>query len=585
MTTPAPASEPRALRDRAAIAVIAVWAAMTALVFAYIWKYGRNIPYMEDWELVPALTDHSPFGFDWLATQTIEHRYILAKAVLYPLWQLTYDARSSMYASAILLSAITLALVIAVRNLRGAASYADVFFPLALLHPGHCETLIFFIQICYVLPVAIFVVALLLIATCAWERSAVAATALALCVMLLPANGAIGMLLAPALVAWMLWVYSRKRAPIVFPVAAAITLIATGWYFVGYTRPSTFVPLERSVRGTFRTLVELCSVALGPGGAWWWPWMGLAVGGVLVAAAAGLALEAWRQADDRPRAAGLLACLVASGLLVAGIAWGRTTIGPGAGIPPRYALLVVLGLCVAFLSLTIFARTGVASRVIQAGFAVVAAGLLWPNIDIAREYGRPRAEKADVVCERLAAGTPSSVVAARYYDGLYPDPNVLAARLELLRAQGSGPFLGMANTGTARPCELDPDAPQFAGLENATLVDGWIECRTDDGGTLWSLASPREVCTVRVVYEFRPAAANEPAMQLYWSVDGVNGFEESRRNQTIAVDATPGEHAVQFDVYDRLDRLRIDPDRRPCTVRIVRVEVTSRDGADQYRER
>ena len=46
-------------RDGAAMAPNLVWVAMTALVFAYIWKYGRNFPFMEDWELVPTLSGAS----------------------------------------------------------------------------------------------------------------------------------------------------------------------------------------------------------------------------------------------------------------------------------------------------------------------------------------------------------------------------------------------------------------------------------------------------------------------------------------------------------------------------------------------
>lgn len=549
---------------------------MSALVFAYIWKYGRNFPYMEDWELVPTLSGATPFRLGWLVEQTGEHRYILAKTILYPLWQLTYDGRSSMVLSALILSAITLALIVTARRLRGSSSLADAFFPLALLHAGHAETLIFFIQLCFVLPVALFTVALLLIATGRWERHAAAAWIVAGCVILLPLNGAIGLLLAPALVVWMAWVALTRRGPVAFGVSAVATTVLSAAYFVGFHRPPTVFPFGRTVRGTIRTLVEVFSVGLGPGGAWLWPWSGLAIGGVLAASAIALAVVATRRHDDRARALGLLACVAAVGLLVGGIVWGRTVIGPGAGIPARYALLVAPGLCTAFLASVVYDSRPPASRLAQLFLAACAAGLLWSNVQAGREYGRPRAASADVARERLAAGTPSAVVAARYCEGIYPNVEPLAAAFEMLRAQGSGPFAGLVDAGASLPCRADATSIMQAGSSNATLVDGRLDCPGPDGFAIYALPELKDVCTVTVVYEFVSAVGSEASMQLYWSVDGTNGFEALRRNQTIRVDATPGEHSVTFDVYDRLDRLRLDPDSNPCTIRIVRIDLTVR---------
>lgn len=556
---------------------------MTGFVFAYIWKYGRNFPYMEDWELVPTLSGATPFRFSWLLDQTGEHRYILAKAILYPLWQLTYDGRSSMVVSALLLSAITLALIVTARRLRGHSSLADAFFPLALLHPGHAETLIFFIQLCFVLPVALFTTALIIIATGRWERSPAAAWTLAICVALLPLNGAIGLLIAPALVVWMAWIAISRRGPLAFGVSAVTTTVVAALYFVDFHRPPTVFPFDRTLRGTLRTLIEVFSVGLGPGGAWLWPWSGIAIGGVFVLAAAALAVVASRRPDDRALSLGLLACVASIGLLVAGIVWGRTVIGPGAGIPARYALLVAPGLCTAFLASIVYGWNPATSRLAQLTLAACAAGLLWSNVEVGREYGRPRAAAADVARERLAAGAPSNVVAARYAAGIYPNAEPLAAALDMLRAQGSGPFAGLADVSTNRPCQADATPVAQTGLSDASIVDGRLVSPGADGFAIYALPSPTDVCTVTVFYEFFEASGAEAPMQLYWSVGGENGFEELRRNQTIRVDATPGEHSVTFDVYDRLDRLRLDPDSHPCVVRVIRIELQSRQ--DQSRER
>ena len=42
------------------IIVWAVWGAMTAATILFIWHYARNIPYMDDFALVPVMTGHEP---------------------------------------------------------------------------------------------------------------------------------------------------------------------------------------------------------------------------------------------------------------------------------------------------------------------------------------------------------------------------------------------------------------------------------------------------------------------------------------------------------------------------------------------
>jgi hypothetical protein len=59
--------------------VFALWAGMLGLVFGCIAVYGRNLPLVEDWDMVPAITGHQPDLLEWLWAQTNEHRLPLEK--------------------------------------------------------------------------------------------------------------------------------------------------------------------------------------------------------------------------------------------------------------------------------------------------------------------------------------------------------------------------------------------------------------------------------------------------------------------------------------------------------------------------
>ena len=61
--------------DRAErIFVMAVWLALSLGLLAYVLTWARDLPYMDDWELVPVLAGARPFSLDWLLEQTFEQR-------------------------------------------------------------------------------------------------------------------------------------------------------------------------------------------------------------------------------------------------------------------------------------------------------------------------------------------------------------------------------------------------------------------------------------------------------------------------------------------------------------------------------
>jgi hypothetical protein len=69
--------EPTQLRpgDRAErIFVLSIWIIMSAAPLACVAYFARNIPYQDDWELVPVLAGAEHFSLYWLLELNQEHR-------------------------------------------------------------------------------------------------------------------------------------------------------------------------------------------------------------------------------------------------------------------------------------------------------------------------------------------------------------------------------------------------------------------------------------------------------------------------------------------------------------------------------
>jgi hypothetical protein len=82
---------------------------------------------MEDWDLSPVLSGAQPFNLQWLLETTAEHRYVLGKVLLYPVWLISgKDFRAPM--CAVLLIVPSYACMHLARTLRARASFSDAFF-------------------------------------------------------------------------------------------------------------------------------------------------------------------------------------------------------------------------------------------------------------------------------------------------------------------------------------------------------------------------------------------------------------------------------------------------------------------------
>ena len=92
-----PSAEPgwrsRARAATAPVVVWVVWGAATIAMILFIRHYGRNVPYFEDFLLVPVMAGHEPLSLKWAAEQSNEHRPVVPKLILGSLLRTVPDFR------------------------------------------------------------------------------------------------------------------------------------------------------------------------------------------------------------------------------------------------------------------------------------------------------------------------------------------------------------------------------------------------------------------------------------------------------------------------------------------------------------
>ena len=113
---------------------------------------------------------------------------------------------------------------------------------------------------------------------------------------------------------------------------------------------------------------------------------------------------------------------------------------------------------------------------------------------------------------------------------------------------------------------------------NHLAVDGdrW-RAFGDDPYLVYALPKPTYVSGVRIRFTITSLDRGPANLQIFWGLAGVRGFEQGRRSAIQPVSGEPVQQEVTFWIYDRLDRLRIDPDSRPCSVSIDGLTILVRE--------
>ena len=439
----------RALRvDAGALFFVwAVWLAQSLLLLDHALSYSVNIPFLDDWDMVPILTGRRPVTLEWLWSQHNEHRIAIPRLLYLALMKLGgYDFRAGVVFDVVVLSATAAALFIAARSIRGRTLYSDAFFPLALLHWGQTENLVWGFTIPLVLGSAL-VACLLCVLMKPGPLSFRAALLLALCALALPLISATGLALVPALAVCTVlagWELRRSQpasrsAWISISAAGFLSLGVLFLYFVGYHRPPGHMA-SPSLGATLKATLQFLSIGFGSHTKVYWPVSGAFVAALTVATALALLWAIARSQEERPRA--LRAALFLGGMvcLAGGVGWARIAIYPEGVFASRYVTLAAPFLCCIYLAWEVVRRPP-AARFVQMLLFSVSTVLVLGNDYAGFVEAKGLQELRQPALTDLQNGVPLAVVAQRHCGAIYIcGTGFLVRRMRMLRDEEIGVF-------------------------------------------------------------------------------------------------------------------------------------------------
>jgi hypothetical protein len=433
---------------------------MAAIALACIARYGRNIPLAEDWLMVPPMTGHEPNLGSWLWAQNNEHRLPLPKLIMLGVLAATHDFRAGMVLNVLSLAVLAAAMILTARYLRGGVTRAtDAFFPLALLHLGDWENLVWAWQFQFVSSAVLICTLMLVIARQKGAPTMRQAIVAAVSLVLLPLTGASGLVFALALAPWAAWAGlaqlraarashapSTRGALLLASAVAAPVLV--GVYFIGYVKPWWNPPNPGRLL-TLKTTLRFLALAWGAAARNAWTPAIIAIVVVLTGTLALLVIAFLRaRGAERQRAFGLLSFAGGCAVLAVAIGWGRAATDMVSGMPMRYVLFAVPALCATYFIWELYAPDA-PRRWLQSALCVAMIVLLPWNT---REgFGLPGRYDSgwrgwyvtgmNAVEQDIQSGVPRLEMASRHREFLmHWDEAKLAAGMRMLHDAHIGPF-------------------------------------------------------------------------------------------------------------------------------------------------
>jgi hypothetical protein len=567
-TTAIPSSTPRATGSGHGVAVF-VWSVWALLLFAglgYIAYFGVDVPDMDDWEIVPVLAGAPPVNLHWLWAQHNEHRIPLARLVLLALYHgVGPDFRAGMYFNCIALALLSAAMVRTAGWVRGRLEYPDVFFPLALQHPGHCGNILWSWQVGFILSTCLEGALLLSVVRAGPRVRMRGALGAGMCLLVLPLCGATGLAFVPAGAIWLaccglVSVRAGRGLPgMVMVLLAAAALALTGFYFVGFEQPAhhPFSDPVRAVLAGAQFMSTAFGRLFGPWTAACWP-----AAAALVIALLGLAcwtlFVAWFHVNnDRLRILGLAAFLAGVGGLAAGVGLGRAALIPEIGLSLRYISLTAPLACAFYFIFLLYGR-GRIGQALPGFLALVGALALLPNANAARDYGKYTSDYRRRFRQRVEAGVPPFVLANQYCRGpgaIYHDEQRFPLYLHLARRAGIGPFRALRDDPAYTSIPVTPDI--------ATHPDP----------SRFVLKEPRFVYAVSMNLLYDPGATEYPIFRLSWkrSAGPASTHPDQVFETTLRRDAE--ERTLVVWVNDTINFFSIQPDDEPGVCKVWDVKL------------
>jgi hypothetical protein len=548
--SPAPSGQ---LDTPARWAVLIIWLICSLATFGFVFAHCSDVPWGDEYDIVPVVTGQQPFSLDWLWSPHNEHRIPLPRLVRFGLLGLTgTDFRSSVYAITALLSGLGLATALAAARIRGRFTFTDAFFPLVWLHWGQVENLLWGFQLQFLLSVLLTTVVLLIIVLRGRDLTPGLALFVACCLLLLPLCGSNGALTALPLAIWLGYSAlvraashrpgSRAGFALVLLLSVGVVVLA-GVYFWGLPtgRP---VPPGTTVWAQVQVALAFLSSGLGPEFDWCWWVAGLFLFSLLLAVLVVAFRAARQQREETPRAFGLIATVCTFLLLAVAVGHARVAFGVQGGLQSRYSTLLIPALCTAYYTGVLYLPEKPAWSA-QVALLVIAS-VMQLNANYASAYAGSFDQRRAAFCHDLEAGVPSFVLAEDYYHhpfGLFPsDPGQLDRFFGMLHDAAVGRFAQMAPSPPYERLALTPST--------GTHEQGVIRLHT-----------PRHVHAIGIVWSCDGPPPGHSFM-VQWRNSRYNNHSQTERNAVRHVPAGQVT-AAAIRVDDVINEVRFATDGRP----------------------
>ena len=430
-----------------AVVVWGVWLAALAGALFYVAHYANDLPHRDEWRIVSVATNGCPREPKWFLAPNNEHRIPLPKAVYCALMAVSGgDFRAGTLLSVAMFGAVAAGLMIAVSRFRGRVAVQDAFFPLLLLHWGHGESFLLSFQIAFTIPVALAAAAAGVLLSDRARESLLVASFVVACAVLMPWSSVVGLVLAPALVPWLVWsgraawrtgTKNARRIAFVLGSGAATSAASTAYLLLRL--PRTDLP-SPGFAADVRVFADLVLNGLGPAA----PHHPLLYGAFVVMLAVAILFLAVRELAAAPlegrRAVGLLLLVGAVLALLAGLAHSRAGFSTTVGAANRYVsigALLYLGL---FLLASLAPRAWAAR--LQIALALLVLGAAPVDYANGRELAADLSARIQPVFRDARAGAPPAVLAERHGERLVSGASErwLARQLSRMCTAQVGPY-------------------------------------------------------------------------------------------------------------------------------------------------
>jgi hypothetical protein len=410
------------------------WAVLFVLGLIYVNRYALSTPFVDEWAFVPVLFGDEPRG-PWLWAWHNEHRFPLPRVVYLAAFFATGELRAACFLNFVGISLIAAGMMRLARFLRGRSAYADVAFPLLLMHTGQGENLYMGYQLCFLLVTALagaFLAAVLTTRPDNHFRRGLQAGLIGLALL---TCGAGGLVYGGAATAWMAVLAVRgTMSPVrrgLLILVGCLTPLYAIQYVDGYRRPSHH-PESAGVVESARIGLQAQAMAFGPAATGSWPVSGVAVAGAGLFVTGLLARRLL--GPDWARSLGMLGVVVASAAVAFGIGWGRSGFWDDMGFAWRYGWLTVPAVLAGYFAL--MTQRGRLATVGPLVLALVGAHLVVVNEVSGFRDGEKAVRPLETAwAADVRAGVPADELADRHYPSYSAGGRaMIAAAVRTMRA-------------------------------------------------------------------------------------------------------------------------------------------------------